>query len=268
MHDIDWLNDGTAYWKRDDGQFTVVPAAEYVLGMINPTRLVENNFDIYTLLSTLKDVSDSFGYDLDLVWDVSVRRNGAQDEKEMNYFVSSSSKKGVNHVVTLYTIADETDDMRMRYRSLKNLEFIDHCESGQHKGRLCSMPFEACKPWYVTKDEWEKAQNDTTVKKKYGFKLDKHVVSTIRDLDLYPVFDERRFQTLLPAAIKTMNNTPKMKGKGKKKGWYMEDLDRSLKPILNAMGFRDLVNYYKFITIVERHEEKLFNLYNDFPRII
>ena len=266
MHDLNWLKEGTVYWKREDGNFTVIPAADYVFGMMNPERNVKHGFDKWKMMDLLFELGESFDYDMNLMWDSSIERMGSADKPEMNYLVQSWSRPDLRHVVTLFTIADEIDDKGVRIDSLRNLSYIDHCEKGIHTGRLCAMPYEACVEWGIPLSEWERRQYDSRLSKIRGPVMDRHVVSVVRNLNLYPVFDEARFQCILPKAVEIINDTPKRKKKGKKLLWYHEDLDKSLKSVMDDMGFSILTTYYKMSDMSDRLKDRLVRLYGEIPK--
>ena len=267
MHEKQWLVN-TAYWKRGNTRepqnFTVISPFDYTLGMLDAKKSVKHGFDKNIMTNLVDNLCDSFGYDQEIMSEgMNVKRMGPRDRDEMNYKVQSYSERDLQHIVTLRTIPYEWENMDTRFEALKNMTFTDHCLKGSHKGRLCSMPEEACLEWNINKNEWEKRQYTSGNSKIYGEVADKHVIGTIMSLDLFPVFDERRFQELLPEVVYRINTTSKRKKRGKK--WYAEDLDESLYPIVEKMGLPMMTEMFRLGQIKNTFKDVFYTRIKSYP---
>ncbi len=268
MHDLKWLND-TVYWKRGENlepnDFTIVDGYDYFLGMLDPQRNVEYGFDKKTMKDLVKHLSDSFDYKQKNLWEnKGVKRTGKEDKDEMHYLVHSY-QEDKDYQITLKTIPYEWNDMNTRLMALKNLDFIDHCPKGSYRGRICSMPKEACIEWGIKEDDWRERTFDKSKPKIYGYLADMHVVQVLKSLDLFPVFDERKFQALIPKAVNIIKETPKRKENGKK--WYAEDLGKALRPVMDEMALPELSRWFRFSQIENMFKDKFYRKSDSFPNI-
>jgi len=258
MHEPDWLFKGTFFWKRKDNIFKVVSGSSFFLGMLTPRREVEKfGFDKNVMKQLVELLCDNLRFDKELLWNVSARYEGKYDnQRETNFLVESMEKMDLTYKTVLRDVPKKYDNIEIIMRSLRESNSFCLCGRGTEKDLICSMPYEACKSWDITKKEWEESLD---IPKMYGEQVCKHIVRSYKVHGVYPVYNEQSFHLLLPEMIRDLNILSRKKPDFKEK-----DMDVIIRPYMSKLGFGFAFRYFKIIHEkgkIEKRMEKDFSLY-------
>lgn len=242
MQDTDWLMQGTIFYKRDkERNFTVIPTSSIVIGGFNPRRMVESYYmDREKVTTAAETVCKNLGYKPELFWQRGVRyKHREVDEREPTFLVKSYSEDNALHEVTLRNTALRSDDFDTMLTFFKNQKHSCTCGRGTETDQICSMPYEACKPWGITRREWEESHKTSKI---YGEIICNHTSEALIKHGVYPMFDEARIVILLPDI---MDAIMKLQSFNKK------ELDVNLGWVRDKLGLWSVVR-----TFLEQYREK------------
>lgn len=242
MQDANWLFDGTIFYMRDEERiFNVIPTSSVALGMINPTRLTQSYYmDVERMRMFVEKICDNLDYNPELFWHRGVRyEHRVTDEREVTFLVKSYSKHDETHKVTFRNLPRKNYGFNAMLASFKNLKHSCTCGRGTETDIICSMPYEACGPWGITREEWEESQKTSKI---YGELLCNHEVEALVKHRAYPMFDESKIVLLLPEIMDTVMQL---------QSFNKEQLGIALKQLRSKLGLSAVLRVF-----LENHREK------------
>lgn len=249
MHDPSWLETGTHHWQKDDGNFTVFPTTQLVLGLFSPKAYVGTfGFDPEFMSRFIHTISENFKLDPELVEGFSGRIIGGEGRREQTYAVKSMSKKNREYTVILRNQALSNDDFETKLRWFKNTHFICDCGLGRHEGKICGMPLQSYEKW-MTPEEYN--ERDRSGNKIYGEVACRHVIKALQKGMVYPFLDLSRFYLKFPGIAKALVNVSEERG-----GLTVGEADYILKPHTDELGFPDVISFF----LNEKRREKIGEL--------
>jgi len=237
MHDIHWILNGTTNWQRDDGNFNVLPSTQIFTGLYSRYDL-EHRYGIDRELLSSCENAMSKGLGLDQMAVFSGERiSGNESKREATYRVKSRSEEGREYTVVLRNLPLPTDNFETRTECLKNIQLWCNCGFGMYEGKICSMPYEACKPWGMELDEYDRRMK---INKPIGEAWCSHGFKPLQLSNVHPLFDLARYASVFPRAARLIIHEYEEKGKLK-----VKELDMVLNSLNRILGFQDVSSYFK-----------------------
>lgn len=256
MHDPEYISKGVYFFRREGSRiFSVIPSTTAVLGLVNPKEYVEKHgLNPELVKSFIDNICYCLGYKKHLVMNFEARfeHPTTSRKREATFLVSSMTEENREYKVTIGNLALPDDPFETKLRSFRNLEYFCTCGRGTETDVICSMPYEACKYWGVSKREWEESFNHPN--KFYTRMMCKHIMRSLQHTGVYPFLNKKSLLPVFPTLAKKLNEVVNREGK-----ITQREMDILFKPYLRM--FLPLIKIF-------RMEERLDKALKDMEKFM